>query len=106
LRVASALVLLGIAVLTVWMARRSDGRSGAAPASARELRPWQAYAAFLALTAVNPTTVVYFVAVVLGNPHLAEGWAEGNGVRAGGVRGERLVAAHPRAARAPCSAGR
>ena len=38
LQVASALVLLGIAVLTVWMARRSDGRSGAAPASARELR--------------------------------------------------------------------
>jgi len=77
LEVASALVLLAIAVLTVWMARRSDGRSGAAPASARELRPWQAYAAFLALTAVNPTTVVYFVAVVLGNPHLADGWAEG-----------------------------
>ena len=77
LRVASALVLLAIAVLTVWMGRRSTGRSGAAPASARDLRPWQAFAAFLALTAVNPTTVVYFAAVVIGNPHLAEGWAEG-----------------------------
>jgi threonine/homoserine/homoserine lactone efflux protein len=77
LRAASALVLLGIAALTVWLGRRSSGRSAAAPASARDLRPWQAFLAFLALTAVNPTTVVYFAAVVIGNPHLADGWAEG-----------------------------
>ena len=77
LRAASALVLLAIAALTVWMGRRSSGRSAAAPASARDLRPWQAFAAFLALTAVNPTTVVYFAAVVIGNPDLADGWAEG-----------------------------
>ena len=77
LRAASAAVLLGIAVLTVWLGRRSGGRGAAAPASARELRPWQAFVAFLALTAVNPTTVVYFAAVVIGNPHLADGWAEG-----------------------------
>ena len=44
------------------------GRSAAAAASARDLRPWQAFTAFLAITAVNPTTVVYFAAVVLGNP--------------------------------------
>jgi len=77
LRAASALVLLVIAALTVFMARRSSGRSAAAPASARELRAWQAFAAFLTLTAVNPTTVVYFAAVVLGNPDLTDGWAEG-----------------------------
>jgi threonine/homoserine/homoserine lactone efflux protein len=77
LRAASALVLLGIAVLTVWMGRRSSGRSSAAPASARDLLPWQAFLAFVALTAVNPTTVVYFAAVVIGNPHLADGWAQG-----------------------------
>ena len=77
LRVVSALVLLGIAALTVWLGRRSTGRSAAAPASARDLRPWQAFAAFLALTAVNPTTVVYFAAVVIGNPDLADGWGEG-----------------------------
>ena len=77
LRAASALVLLGIAVLTVWLGRRSSGRSAAAPASARDLRPWQAFVAFLALTAVNPTTVVYFAAVVIGNPQLTDGWAEG-----------------------------
>jgi threonine/homoserine/homoserine lactone efflux protein len=77
LQAASALVLLGIAVLTVWLGRRSNGRSAAAPESARELRPWQAFVAFLALTAVNPTTVVYFAAVVIGNPDLTDGWAEG-----------------------------
>jgi threonine/homoserine/homoserine lactone efflux protein len=77
LRTASALVLLGIAAVIVWLGRRSSGRSAAAPASARDLRPWQAFAAFLALTAVNPTTVVYFAAVVIGNPDLADGWVEG-----------------------------
>jgi threonine/homoserine/homoserine lactone efflux protein len=77
LRAASALVLLGIAALTVWLGRRSTGRSGAAPASSRDLKAWQAYAAFVALTAVNPTTVVYFAAVIVGNPHQADGWAEG-----------------------------
>lgn len=77
LRAASALVLLAIAALTVFLARRGSGRSAAAPATARELRAWQAFAAFLTLTAVNPTTVVYFAAVVLGNPDLTDGWAEG-----------------------------
>jgi arginine exporter protein ArgO len=77
LRVVSALVLLGIAALTVWMGRRSTGRSLAAPASSRDLLPWQAFAAFLAITAVNPTTVVYFAAVIIGDPQLAEGWGEG-----------------------------
>ncbi len=77
LRAASAAVLLAIAALTVWMARRSSGRSAAAPTSARDLLPWQAFAAFVALTAVNPTTVVYFAAVIIGNPDLAEGWVEG-----------------------------
>ncbi len=77
LRVVSALVLLGIAALTIWMGRRSSGRSAAAPASARDLRPWQAFAAFVALTAVNPTTVVYFAAVIVGNPDLTDGWLEG-----------------------------
>jgi arginine exporter protein ArgO len=75
LRVASAAVLLGIAVLTVVHALSRAGRPPAA--GTREFRPWHAFTAFLAITAVNPTTVVYFVAVVVGNPHLASGWGEG-----------------------------
>ena len=74
LRLASALVLLAIAVLTVLHAWR---RAGSPPAEARPLHAWQAFSFFLAITAVNPTTVVYFAAVVIGNPHLTDGVAEG-----------------------------
>ena len=73
LRVASALVLLGDRRPDYLDGRRSSGRSSAAPASARDLRAWQAFAAFLALTAVNPTTVVYFAAIIIRNPDLASG---------------------------------
>ncbi len=74
LRVASALVLLAIAVLTVLHAWR---RAGSPPAEKRHLHAWQAFTAFVAITVVNPTTVVYFAAVVLGNPDLTDGWAQG-----------------------------
>jgi arginine exporter protein ArgO len=74
LRVASAAVLLAIAVLTVLHAVRRAGRP---TTEARVLRPWQAFTAFVAITVVNPTTVVYFAAVVLGNPDLTDGVAEG-----------------------------
>ena len=74
LRAVAAAVLLVIAVLTVWHGFRGAARPAAEP---RELRAWQAFTLFVGITAVNPTTVVYFVAVVLGNPHLTTGWAEG-----------------------------
>jgi arginine exporter protein ArgO len=74
LRVASAAVLLAIAVLTVLHAVRRAGRP---TTEARVLRPWQAFTAFVAITVVNPTTVVYFAAVVLGNPDLTDGVAQG-----------------------------
>ena len=73
LRLASGLVLLVIAALTAAHAVRSAGRvRESAP-----MRPRTAYALFLGITAVNPTTVVYFGAVVLGNPHLVSTAAEG-----------------------------
>jgi arginine exporter protein ArgO len=74
LRIASALVLLAIAALTVLHAWHRAGRP---ETEARVLRPWQAFTAFVAITVVNPTTVVYFAAVVLGNPDLTDGWAQG-----------------------------
>lgn len=52
---ASAIVLLAIAVLTVLHAVRRASRP---PSEIRVLRPWQAFTAFLAITVVNPTTVV------------------------------------------------
>lgn len=69
LRWASALVLVAVAVQLARPAfsRRSDGTSpvtapwAAAPRGAR-----RAYVTVLGLTAVNPTTVVYFAALVAG----------------------------------------
>jgi arginine exporter protein ArgO len=73
LRVVSAVVLLGLAALTLAHALATVHR-------AREpvrLRPPAAYLLFVGITAVNPTTVVYFAAVVLGNHQLVAGAAEG-----------------------------
>ena len=73
LRVASAVVLLVIAALTLAHALRGNGEvREAAP-----MRPGAAYALFLGITAVNPTTVVYFAAIVLGNQDLVSTAAEG-----------------------------
>jgi arginine exporter protein ArgO len=64
LRWVAALVLLGLAVMTVWGAfkrRPADGSEPERPATAL-----RAYAAILALTLLNPATVIYFAALVLG----------------------------------------
>lgn len=74
LRVVSSLVLLAVAVLTVLQALRTAGPT------AREVRPMtprSAYLLFLGITAVNPATVVYFAAVVLGNHGLVSTPTEG-----------------------------
>jgi len=69
LRITSGAVLLALAVLTAVHAVATSGRvRGALP-----LGPWRAYATFVGITAVNPATVVYFTAVVLGNRHLVPG---------------------------------
>jgi arginine exporter protein ArgO len=73
LRVVSGIVLLGLAVLTLAHALATVGRVR----DAVRVRPRAAYLLFLALTAVNPATVVYFAAVVLGNHDLVAGPAEG-----------------------------
>lgn len=73
LRVASGLVLLVIAALTAAHAWTSRGTAR----QARPVSPARAYALFVAITAVNPATVVYFAAIVLGNRHLVDGAAEG-----------------------------
>jgi arginine exporter protein ArgO len=73
LEIASGVVLLGVAVLIAAHAVATAGRMR----SVSPMRPARAYAVFVAITAVNPTTVVYFAAVVLGNQHLVSGWTEG-----------------------------
>ena len=73
LTLASGIVLLVIAGLT---AAHAVGTAGKVRET-RPMRPAAAYALFVGITAVNPTTVVYFAAVVLGNQHLVSSAPEG-----------------------------
>ncbi len=73
LRLVSGGVLLVVAALTAAHALAARGRvRGVAPMSSG-----RAFGLFVAITAVNPMTVVYFAAVVLGNRHLVGTPAEG-----------------------------
>ncbi|GIJ56639.1 LysE family transporter [Virgisporangium aurantiacum] len=67
LRWAAMVVLLGLAARTAWTAWRHH-REGATPADTRTglHTPGRAYLGLLALTVLNPSTVVYFTALVLG----------------------------------------
>ncbi|HEX3589433.1 MAG TPA: LysE family transporter [Pseudonocardiaceae bacterium] len=62
LRWAAVAVVVVISVRTALSALRPGG------ASVTVATPLRAYLAFLGLTALNPTTVVYFAALVLGRP--------------------------------------
>ncbi|WP_431881398.1 LysE/ArgO family amino acid transporter [Micromonospora chalcea] len=75
LRLIAAGVLLALACLTAWRAMRppAPAQEPDSPAPAQEPSPRggldtpvRAFAAVLALTLLNPATVVYFVALVLG----------------------------------------
>lgn len=69
LTVLAALVLVGLAILTLRQGIRRY-RAGPQPVSGagRRPSPGSAYAALVGLTAVNPATLVTFSAVALGRP--------------------------------------
>ncbi|MGI5519677.1 LysE family transporter [Micromonospora sp. CA-259024] len=74
LRVVAAVVLLGLAAHGLWRTWRSH-RSRHLPTATvgRGLStPGRAYAALLGLTLLNPTTVLYFTALVLGRRDTAD----------------------------------
>ncbi|MBB6627365.1 LysE family transporter [Nocardioides sp. KIGAM211] len=73
LRIASGVVLLALAALTAAHALATGGR----PREAAAMGAGRAYLLFAGITAVNPATVVYFAAVVLGNRHLVSNPVEG-----------------------------
>jgi len=77
LRVASAMVLLGIAVLTAAHALRTHLTTNGSTREVRAMAPLRAYLLFVGITAANPATVVYFAAIVLGNRHLVSTPVEG-----------------------------
>jgi arginine exporter protein ArgO len=66
LRWAAVVVLLVLAGRTAYTAWKQH-RDAATPRPATGLHtPWRAFAALLALTMLNPATVIYFAALVLG----------------------------------------
>jgi arginine exporter protein ArgO len=64
LRWVGAFVLLGLAAWTAWGAVRG---TGVTERSERPTTPLRAYLGILGLTLLNPATVIYFAALVLGN---------------------------------------
>ncbi|MBM0278675.1 LysE family transporter, partial [Micromonospora tarensis] len=74
LRVVAAVVLLGLAAHGLWRtwAAHSAGETPTARAGRGIGTPGRAYAALLGLTLLNPTTVLYFVALVLGRRDTAD----------------------------------
>ena len=74
LKVISIVALLGIAALTLLRALRpSVAGDGEAPAWS----PLKAWVTFVGITAVNPATVIYFAAIVLGGTVNIDGAGEG-----------------------------
>ena len=66
-------ILVGIAVKTAWSALKARGTAATARAtSGRMETPVGAYLTFLGLTLLNPATVIYFTALVLGRHSAAE----------------------------------
>ena len=75
LRIASTVVLLAIAIwLVVSALRPRPERDGGNGWVTTPLRAWITY---VAITAVNPATVIYFAAIVLANRDVVEGVGEG-----------------------------
>jgi arginine exporter protein ArgO len=79
LRIVAATVLIGLAVRIAVLAIR-DYRAASEQAEPTETPggPLRAYLGFFGLTVLNPTTVIYFVALVLGR-HFGFGVADGIG---------------------------
>jgi len=74
LKVVSIVALLAIATLTLVHALRPSGNG---KDDGRSWTPLRAWLTFVGITAVNPATVVYFAAIVLGGTVDIDGPAEG-----------------------------
>ena len=75
LRIVSTVVLLAIAVWLVVSALRPRPERDAG--NGWVTTPLRAWITYVAITAVNPATVIYFAAIVLANRDLVEGVGEG-----------------------------
>jgi threonine/homoserine/homoserine lactone efflux protein len=66
LRWVSVAVLIAVAARTLWSGLRRPAGQLTGNGSTREFGPARAYATLAGLTAINPGTVIYFVALVVG----------------------------------------
>src|SRR5690349_3149640 len=74
MRWVAMVILVGIAVKTAWTAlrHRREAASARREATGRMETPVGAYLTFLGLTLLNPATIIYFTALVLGRHSAAE----------------------------------
>ena len=75
LQVAAVAVLVAIAIRGIYVALY-HARNGAPAGGRLPDRPARTYLRFLAITLLNPTTMLYFAALILGRPELGESPAE------------------------------
>jgi threonine/homoserine/homoserine lactone efflux protein len=69
LRFFSAVVLIGLGVFGLWRVRQATQATGSTKETPVSIKPsshWQTYSQFVGLTLLNPLTITYFVALVLG----------------------------------------
>jgi len=79
--ITSALQVIAVVVLTVialrgFWAALYHARIGIPEDAELPARPGRTYLRFLAITLLNPTTILYFAALILGRPELGSGPAE------------------------------
>lgn len=74
LRAVSGLVLVGLGGLGLWQLLRSRGRLSSGVGAPIRQAPLPIYARFVGLTLLNPLTVTYFAALILGGSELNPGW--------------------------------
>lgn len=76
LRLVGGLALTAIALWGVWRARRA---AASPPLSVEPRQAWPTFARFVVLTLLNPLTIIYFAAYVVGRPSSAQPTSFGAG---------------------------
>jgi arginine exporter protein ArgO len=72
----SAVVVLAVIALRGFRAALYHARMGIPDNAELPAQPGRTYLRFLAITLLNPTTILYFAALILGSPELGSGPAE------------------------------
>jgi len=74
LKLASAAVLVGLGGWGLWRVLHTGGAGAGARVAVRTEKPWGIYARFVGLTLLNPLTIAYFAALILGRGAEIPGW--------------------------------